>query len=118
LSRRYGTGVEQTQREQPTEQPSRRTTADNHGRPRQLDEDQGTGALGDIGSHIIDVGEYVCGPIQSVSGGTMTTQINQRPLPLGAVVGHDAAPVSEETVRDGYPMRAAGLGGGYAEMFT
>jgi predicted dehydrogenase len=150
----------------------------------------GTGALGDIGSHIIDVGEYICGPIRSVSGGTMTTQIPERPLPLGAVVGHDAAPVSEETAevdnedtaifcvrfesglagsfsvsrtaagmpnglsfdiegiagrasldfhrpaeyahdgrqlivgpqmpyfRDGYPMQAAGLGGGYAEMFT
>jgi predicted dehydrogenase len=160
----------------------------------------GSGALGDIGSHIIDVGEYICGPIQSVSGATMTTQIQQRPLPLGAVVGHDAAPVSDETAevdnedtalfcvrfrsglagsfsvsrtafgmpnglsfdvegvagrasldfhrpaeymlddaqprpatgggrqvivgpqmpyfRDGYPMQAAGLGGGYAEMFT
>ena len=150
----------------------------------------GSGALGDIGSHIIDVGEYVCGPIQSVSGGMFTTQITERPLPLGAVVGHEAAPVSEETAevdnedtavfsvrfqsglagsfsvsriaygmpnelsfdiegvagqvsldfhrpaeyihngmqvivgpqlpyfRDGYPMQAAGLGGGYAEMFT
>jgi predicted dehydrogenase len=160
----------------------------------------GTGALGDIGSHIIDVGEYLCGPVRSVSGATMTTQIHERPLPLGAVVGHEAAPVSEETAevdnedtavfsvrfqsglagsfsvsrtafgmpnglsfdvegiagrasldfhrpaeymlddtqprrgtgggrqvivgpdmpyfRDGYPMQSAGLGGGYAEMFT
>ena len=151
----------------------------------------GTGALGDIGSHIIDVAEYVCGPIRSVSGGLMTTQTRRRPLPLGAVVGHEKAPVSKETAevdnedtavfcaafesgltgsfsvsrtaygmpnglafaveglagcasldfhrpaeytlddgrqvivgpqtpyfRDGYPMQAAGLGGGYAEMFT
>jgi predicted dehydrogenase len=150
----------------------------------------GSGALGDIGSHIIDTGEYVCGPIESVSGATTSIQIGQRPLPLGAVVGHEAAPVSEEMgevdnedtavfcvrfrsgvvgsfsvsrtsfgmpnglafdvqaiagrasldfhrpaeyirdtrqvivgpalpyFRDGYPMQATGLGGGYAEMFT
>ena len=29
----------------------------------------GSGALGDIGAHIIDQGEYLCGPIASVSGG-------------------------------------------------
>jgi predicted dehydrogenase len=57
----------------------------------------GSGALGDIGAHIIDVAEYVCGPIVSVSGGTLSTQIPKRPLPLGAVVGHNAAPVSDET---------------------
>jgi predicted dehydrogenase len=150
----------------------------------------GSGALGDIGSHIIDVGEYICGPIRLVSGVVLTTQITRRPLPLGAVVGHATAPVSDETAevdnedtavfcvrfqsglagtfsvsrtasgmpnglsfdiegvagragldfhrpaeyilngrqviagpqlpyfRDGYPMQAAGLGGGYAEMFT
>jgi predicted dehydrogenase len=56
----------------------------------------GTGALGDIGAHVIDAAEYVCGPIVSVSGGAVSTQIPQRPLPLGAVVGHAAAPVSTE----------------------
>ena len=56
----------------------------------------GTGALGDIGSHVIDIGEYVCGPIESVSGGALSIQVSKRPLPLGAVVGHDAAPVSDE----------------------
>jgi len=57
----------------------------------------GSGALGDIGSHVIDVGEYICGPIESVSGAALTVQVGKRPLPLGAVVGHEAAPVSEET---------------------
>ena len=56
----------------------------------------GSGALGDIGAHIIDQGEYLCGPIASVSGGNVSIQIAKRPLPLGAVVGHGAAPVSSE----------------------
>ena len=57
----------------------------------------GSGALGDVGAHVIDTAEYLCGPIESVSGGALSTQIPKRPLPLGAVVGHGAAPVSEET---------------------
>src|SRR3954469_5549460 len=56
----------------------------------------GSGALGDVGAHVIDAGQFVCGPIVSVSGGVLATQIAKRPLPLGAVVGHDAAPVSDE----------------------
>ena len=59
----------------------------------------GSGALGDIGAHIIDQGEYLCGPIASVSGGNVSIQIAKRPLPLGAVVGHGAAPVSSEMAR-------------------
>ena len=56
----------------------------------------GTGALGDIGSHIIDIGEYLFGPVESVSGAALSVQIGKRPLPLGAVVGHEAVPVSDE----------------------
>jgi predicted dehydrogenase len=56
----------------------------------------GSGALGDIGAHIIDTAEYLCGPIVSVAGGALSTQIPKRPLPLGAVVGHNDAPVSDE----------------------
>jgi predicted dehydrogenase len=56
----------------------------------------GSGALGDIGAHVIDAAEYVVGPIVSVSGASLSTQIGKRPLPLGAVVGHNAAPVSDE----------------------
>jgi predicted dehydrogenase len=56
----------------------------------------GSGALGDIGAHVIDAAEYVCGPIVAVSGGALSTQIPKRPLPLGAVVGHGTAPVSDE----------------------
>ncbi|SNR36027.1 Gfo/Idh/MocA family protein [Blastococcus mobilis] len=56
----------------------------------------GSGALGDIGAHVIDAAEYLCGPIVAVSGGAVSIQIPKRPLPLGAVVGHGAAPVSDE----------------------
>ena len=56
----------------------------------------GSGALGDIGAHVIDAAEYICGPIVAVSGGALSTQIPKRPLPLGAVVGHGAAPVGDE----------------------
>ncbi|WP_030265204.1 Gfo/Idh/MocA family protein [Streptomyces violens] len=56
----------------------------------------GSGALGDIGAHVIDAAEYIAGPVVAVSGATLSTQITKRPLPLGAVVGHNAAPVSGE----------------------
>jgi predicted dehydrogenase len=56
----------------------------------------GSGALGDIGAHVIDAGQFLCGPIVSVSGGVLATHIAKRPLPLGAVVGHGAAPVGTE----------------------
>jgi len=56
----------------------------------------GSGALGDIGSHVIDTAEYVAGPLVSVAGASLSIQNADRPLPLGAVVGHAKAPVSDE----------------------
>jgi predicted dehydrogenase len=56
----------------------------------------GSGALADIGAHVIDAGQFLCGPIVSVSGAVLSTQVPKRPLPVGAVVGHGAAPVSDE----------------------
>lgn len=55
----------------------------------------GTGALADIGSHLSYLSEFLCGPMQAVSGGGFTTAVKQRPLPLGAVVGHGPAAVSD-----------------------
>lgn len=55
----------------------------------------GSGALADVGSHLAYVAEFLCGDIQSVSGGELSTVINERPLPLGAVLGHDHAAVSD-----------------------
>jgi predicted dehydrogenase len=57
----------------------------------------GSGALSDIGSHLIDLAEFVCGPIRSVRGAALPTVIAERALPLGAAVGHAAAEVSDET---------------------
>ncbi len=56
----------------------------------------GSGALADIGTHLVDVGEFLCGPVQSVRGTVLTTVIGDRPVPLGAAVGHAAGvPVSD-----------------------
>lgn len=55
----------------------------------------GSGALADVGSHMTYIGEFLCGDIQTVSGGQLSTAIAKRPLPLGAVMGHDHAAVSD-----------------------
>ena len=57
----------------------------------------GSGALADIGSHVVDLGEYLCGPISSVDGALMQTFTSERPLPLGMIAGHAGGAVSEET---------------------
>ena len=56
----------------------------------------GTGALADIGSHLIDMSEFVCGPIAEVSGAVFTTLIAERPVPLGVTCGHTKGAVSDE----------------------
>lgn len=57
----------------------------------------GTGALADLGAHIIDLAEYVCGPVESVSGADLAISIPERNLPVGSVIGHDHAELSDET---------------------
>jgi predicted dehydrogenase len=56
----------------------------------------GTGALADIGSHLIDMSEFVCGPIAEVSGAVFTTLVGERPVPLGVTYGHTKGAVSDE----------------------
>jgi predicted dehydrogenase len=56
----------------------------------------GSGALSDIGSHLLDLAEFTCGPIVSVSGAVLSTQITERALPLGSVIGHGAAELSDD----------------------
>jgi len=55
----------------------------------------GTGALADIGSHLIDLSEFVCGPMVSVSGGTFTTKVTERAVPIGTTYGHAKAELSD-----------------------
>jgi predicted dehydrogenase len=55
----------------------------------------GSGALSDIGSHLIDVAEFVCGPIESVRGAVLSTVVVERALPVGTIVGHAAGELSD-----------------------
>jgi predicted dehydrogenase len=48
----------------------------------------GSGVLADIGSHLVDLAEFFCGPTTSVQGTSMSTLIATRPKPLGVAVGH------------------------------
>jgi predicted dehydrogenase len=59
----------------------------------------GSGVLADIGSHLVDLGEFFCGPTQSVRGAQMRTVVPDRPRPLGVAVGH-AGGVALSTERD------------------
>jgi predicted dehydrogenase len=56
----------------------------------------GSGALGDIGSHTIDLGRYLVGEIESVQGATLATYITERPVPAGHVTGHNRAATTGE----------------------
>jgi predicted dehydrogenase len=56
----------------------------------------GTGALADVGSHLIDMSEFVCGPIAEVSGAMFATLVNRRPVPIGVTYGHTKGAVSDE----------------------
>ena len=55
----------------------------------------GSGALADVGSHLTYLSEFLCGEITAVSGGAFATTIKERPVPLGSVVGHGLAAVSD-----------------------
>ena len=62
----------------------------------------GSGALADLGSHLTYLSEFLCGGITAVSGGAFATTIKERPVPLGSVVGHGLAAISDrkETVEN------------------
>jgi predicted dehydrogenase len=56
----------------------------------------GSGALADIGSHLVDLGEFFCGPLESVQGTVFSQVTTRRPKPVGVVVGHALAEVGTE----------------------
>ncbi len=77
----------------------------------------GSGALADVGSHLSYVAEFLAGDIREVSGGTLSTVIEERPKPLGAVMGHDHAAVSDEyepVENDDYAAFSVAFAGGSA----
>jgi predicted dehydrogenase len=75
----------------------------------------GSGALADIGSHAAYLAEFVAGDISEVSGGRFITAIKERPVPLGAVVGHGKVPVGdtcEPVENDDYAAFSANFANG------
>lgn len=56
---------------------------------------QGTGALADIGSHLIDLAEFLCGPMASVGGAAFSTKVTERFVPVGTTYGHAKAELSD-----------------------
>jgi predicted dehydrogenase len=59
----------------------------------------GSGVLADIGSHMVDLAEFFCGPTAGVQGTMMTTLVKDRPRPLGVAVGHaGGVQVSDERI--------------------
>ncbi len=56
----------------------------------------GTGALSDIGSHLLDLAEFVCGPVSEVAGATFRTVHTARPVPVGTTKGHEKAEATGE----------------------
>jgi predicted dehydrogenase len=59
----------------------------------------GSGALADVGSHLVDLAEYVCGPVLEVSGASFATVIGERPVPIGTTAGHGRAELSGKMAR-------------------
>ncbi|MFC0672534.1 Gfo/Idh/MocA family protein [Brachybacterium hainanense] len=60
----------------------------------------GSGALGDIGSHLVDTAELIGGPIDSVSGAVLTTSITERPVASAAVAGGRGVQASADDPRE------------------
>lgn len=57
----------------------------------------GSGALADLGSHLLDLSEQLCGPIVKIDGAALPILIKDRPVPIGAALGHAAGgAVSDE----------------------
>jgi predicted dehydrogenase len=56
----------------------------------------GTGALADVGSHLLDLAEFLCGPIIEVSGAAFSTVVTSRPTPVGVTYGHVKGVISDE----------------------
>jgi predicted dehydrogenase len=60
----------------------------------------GSGALGDVGSHLVDSAELVAGPIVEVSGAQLVTTITERPVLEGAVAGGRGVAAAADAPRE------------------
>ncbi len=54
----------------------------------------GSGAVADLGSHLVDIAEQLCGPVAVVSGAMVRTTVTERPVPAASTVGHGRAEVT------------------------
>lgn len=57
----------------------------------------GSGALADVGSHLVDLAEHVFGRLIEVSGAMHTTAVKRRPIPAKAPTGHDHVELTDES---------------------
>ena len=81
----------------------------------------GTGALADIGSHLIDLAEFVVGPMVSVGGATFTTKVKERFQAKGTTYGHARAEltdVCEQVENDDVATFTAHFAGGAVGTFS
>lgn len=60
----------------------------------------GSGALGDVGSHVIDLAEFVCGPIEAVSGAAFSKVFPQRPPVIEGISGGRGAVSTVEATEE------------------
>ncbi|HJV12283.1 MAG TPA: Gfo/Idh/MocA family oxidoreductase [Propionibacteriaceae bacterium] len=82
----------------------------------------GSGALADLGSHLVDLSEQLCGPILKIDGATLPIVIKDRPIPLGTALGHAAGgavsderkPVSNEDIATFVVEFASGAAGTFS----
>jgi predicted dehydrogenase len=56
----------------------------------------GSGALGDVGSHVIDLARYLVGELETIEGASLATFIQERPVPAGHVTGHSLGATTGE----------------------
>jgi predicted dehydrogenase len=83
----------------------------------------GSGALGDIGSHLVDSAELVMGPVVEVSGAQLVRTIAERPVASGAVAGGRGVTASadapkEEVENDDVATFTARFASGAAGTFS
>ena len=83
----------------------------------------GSGALGDVGSHLVDSAELILGPLVEVSGAQLTQTIPERPVASGAVAGGrgvtaDADAPKEEVENDDVATFTARFASGAAGTFS
>jgi predicted dehydrogenase len=56
----------------------------------------GTGSLADLGAHLVDMAELVCGLLAEVSGAVFATVMTERPVPARSPTGHELAELTGE----------------------